>query len=91
MVLGSFAAVLLAILPAPVAPQDCGRMELRGRTTQIKADGLRCTTARRWSKTYVVDRRAPSGWTCRRYSSTSTALAFRCRRGGKTFFGIRRG
>ena len=78
----------VAAFSFPVAPRDCGRMEVRGTTYQIKADELRCTTARRWSRTYVVERRRPSGWTCKR--PTGSAIKFTCRRGDRTFFGIKR-
>jgi hypothetical protein len=83
-------AAAAAAPPAPVPPRDCGRMELRGKSIQIKADRVRCTTARRYAKGYVVQRRTPPGWKCRRYTG-GTKLAFRCLRGDQTFFGIRRG
>jgi hypothetical protein len=73
----------------PVPPRDCGPMQLRGTTYTIKADKVRCTTARRWSRTYVLRRRAPRAWRCRR--PVGTRVKFTCRSRDRTFFGIRRG
>jgi hypothetical protein len=57
----------------------------------IKADQLACTTARRYSKNYLISvSRKPTGYHCTRYSSTETKLKFRCVKGVKTFFAIRR-
>jgi hypothetical protein len=85
-------AVLLvsaAPSPAPVTPRNCGISTIGGKRYQIKADQIRCSTAKRWARTYLNRHRRPSGYSCRNYSS-STKLKFRCTKREKVFFAIKR-
>ena len=73
---------------AVVPPSDCGTIRVKAKRYNVKADQLRCTTAKRWTRTYLEKRRKPRGYTCRRYKNTK--LVFRCNRGVRSFFAIRR-
>jgi hypothetical protein len=75
----------LAIVP----PSDCGRMTVKAKRYTIKADQLRCATAKSHARRYLASRIKPSGYTCRNYGA-DTKLKFRCSRGVKVFFAIRR-
>ncbi|HYF25508.1 MAG TPA: hypothetical protein VD931_07190 [Baekduia sp.] len=79
---------LAAPAPAVVPPRDCGSLTVKGKRYNVKADQLRCADAKAWTRTYLERRRAPRGYRCRRY--TDTKLTFRCHRGVRTFFAIRR-
>ena len=81
----AFATPSAAIVP----PADCAIITVKGKRYNIKADQLRCATARPWSSRYLSTRRRPSGYTCRNFGS-ETKLKFRCSRGIKVFFAIRR-
>lgn len=86
-------AVACAALATPsaaiVPPTDCGIIRVKGKRYDIKADQLRCTTAKPWASKYLSTRKRPSGYTCRTYGS-ETKLKFRCSRGIKVFFAIKR-
>jgi hypothetical protein len=75
--------------PAPVPPKNCGSMEVKGRSYQIKAD-IRCKRARRYSRRYLAGNGKPDGWSCQRYSRSETNIAFRCTKGSRAVFAIRR-
>lgn len=83
--LGVTAASAGAIVP----PRDCGMQRVEGKRYQIKADQLRCTTAKTYSRRYLAEGRRPSGYRCRNYT-TATKLKFRCAKGVRVFFAIRR-
>jgi hypothetical protein len=74
---------------APVPPKDCGRLSAKGKRYQIKADQIRCTTARRHAARYLRYGVKPRGYSCRTYGS-STAIKFRCSKGVRVIFAIRR-
>lgn len=77
--------------PAIVPPKDCGYVAVHAKRYNIKADQLACTTARRYSKNYLISvKRKPTGYRCTRYTSAETKLKFRCVKGTRTFFAIRR-
>jgi hypothetical protein len=85
-------AVLLATAapsPAPVAPRNCGMMNVDGQRYQVKADQIRCKRAKRWARGYLARQSRPSGYRCRSFDS-STKLEFRCSKGIRVFFAIRR-
>jgi hypothetical protein len=85
-------ATLAAIAPpspAIVPPTDCGRLTVKGKRYTIKADQLTCATARPHASRYLSSHRKPKGYTCRDYGR-ETKLEFRCARGIKVFFAIRR-
>jgi len=84
---------LLALAPlsaAIVPPADCGILKVSsGKRYTIKADQLRCATAKPHASRYLSTHRRPTGYTCRDYGR-ETKLKFRCSRGVKVFFAIRR-
>jgi hypothetical protein len=86
-------AVLLvaaAPSPAPVAPRNCGMITVEGKRYQVKADQVRCRTARPQARRYLARGVRPAGFTCRSYNSSSTALKFRCWKGKKSILAIKR-
>lgn len=94
-VLGAIVCASVGLPAAPagaiVPPKDCGFLTVNAKRYNIKADQLACTTARRYSKNYLIStKRKPDGYRCTRYSSTETKLKFRCVKGARTFFAIRR-
>ena len=84
-------AVVLSLgsAQAIVPPRDCGMTTVKGQRYNIKADQLRCSTAKPHARRYLSTRRKPSGYRCKNYSG-STKLKFRCSRGDKVFFAIKR-
>jgi hypothetical protein len=87
------AALALAALgavqaAATVPPKNCGNITVKSRAYQIKADQVRCSTAKRYAKRYLSVRDAPSGWRCRDFSSSR--MKFRCTRGVRVVFAIKR-
>ena len=86
--------VACAALAAPsagaiVPPTDCGRLTVKSKRYDIKADQLRCATARSYASSYLKTGHRPTGYRCRNYGA-ETKLKFRCSRGVKVFFAIRR-
>jgi hypothetical protein len=87
-------ALIVAGIMAPgtaatVPPKNCGTITVKGKRYQIKADQMRCDTAKTYSRRYLRRRARPSGYRCRSYSG-GTALKFRCSKRVKVFFAIRR-
>jgi hypothetical protein len=89
----ALAVAMLAVLaprsPAIVPPTDCGALTVKAKRYVIKADQLRCASAKAHARRYLLTRRKPSGYTCRNFGA-ETKLKFRCSRGIKVFFAIRR-
>ena len=75
--------------PAPVPPRDCGMLDVRGKRFNVKADQIRCRTARTYARSYLRDSREPSGYRCRDYGRT-TSIEFRCSKGDRVLFAVRR-
>jgi hypothetical protein len=89
----ALAALVTAAAAAPsaatVPPKNCGFMTLEGHRYNVKADQMRCRTARSDLERYVVERKRPgAGWRCRTY--TGQALRYRCFKGVRELFGILR-
>ena len=85
-------AAVLALAPAATAivpPRNCGMLTVRGKHYSIKADQLGCRTARSHASRYLARDRRPRGYRCRDFGR-ETRLEFRCTRGVKVFFAIRR-
>ncbi len=87
------ATCLLAIAVAQpagaiVPPKDCGTTTVKSKRFQIKADQMRCSRAKDYARDYLRTRDRPRGYKCRNYKNSK--LRFRCVRGSKTFFAIRR-
>ena len=74
---------------APVPPRNCGMLEAKGKRFNIKADQIRCRTARRYARRYLVDHVRPRGYSCRTYGR-ETSIEFRCSKGVRVLFAIRR-
>lgn len=83
-------ALTATTAPAIVPPADCGPMEVQGKRYKIKADQLRCKPARAFALDYLKSGDRPRGYTCQK-GEPGSKLAFRCFKGIKEFFGIRRG
>ena len=88
------ALCVVALWPAAparaiVPPTDCGTTTVKGKRYTIKADQIRCSSAKRLSRSYLSTGRRPAGYACRTYSR-QTKLKFRCARGIKVFFAIKR-
>jgi hypothetical protein len=74
---------------AIVPPRNCGFMTVKSHRYNVKADQVRCRRAREYTRDYLRTHDRPSGYSCRNYDA-STAMKFRCTRGIKVFFAIRR-
>ncbi len=83
------ALVLGPVAGATVPPKNCGMLSVEGKRYQIKADQMRCSSAKTYSRRYLRSRARPSGYTCRNYSG-GTKLKFRCTKRVRVFFAIRR-
>jgi len=81
--------VTAAPSPAPVEPRNCGFIHVNGTRYQIKADQVRCRTAKSRARDYLRSHDRPTGYRCRSYDS-STRLKFRCWKGKRVYFAIRR-
>ena len=91
------AAIVVAVLlagsavqaaQATVPPRNCKIITVGGKRYNIKADQIRCPKARTWSATYLRAHRGPSGYRCR--DIRGSRMVFRCLRGDRSFFAIRR-
>ena len=74
---------------AIVPPRNCGVLTANGNRYNIKADQLRCRTARTYARRYLTSARKPRGYRCRNYGR-QTRIKFRCSRGIRVVFAIRR-
>jgi len=79
---------LSAVAAATVPPRNCGPLKVGSRSYIIKADQLRCSTAKADAKAYLVSRKKPRGFSCRDF--TGSKMTFRCNKGIQVFFAIRR-
>jgi len=86
------AALAAAVAPAGaiVPPRDCGMTTVKGKRFNVRADQISCKTAKPHARRYLSTGRRPSGYRCRNYSSRTTKLKFKCDRGVRSFFAIRR-
>ena len=69
------AAGLMAVaVPAGaiVAPVQCGKITAKGKTWRVTADQIRCSTAKKWSITYIKTFKEPRYYNCVRGSSGSS-------------------
>jgi hypothetical protein len=74
---------------AIVPPKNCGKLEAKGKRYNVKADQMRCRTARKHARRYLTGAGKPRGYTCRNYGR-DTKIKFRCSKGIKVVFAIRR-
>ena len=63
--------------------------ERESKRYQIKADQIRCATAKTYARRYLSRHSRPSGYRCTDFTS-STKLKFRCAKGVRVFFAIKR-
>jgi hypothetical protein len=82
-------ATIAARSAAIVPPSDCGMLTVKAKRYNIKADQLRCQSARSFASQYLSKRHRPAGYRCRDFGR-ETKLKFRCARGIQVFFAIRR-
>jgi hypothetical protein len=75
---------------APTAPKACGTLSAKGKRYQVKADQIRCSTARRQAGRYLRYGTKPRGYSCKTYSASETSIKFRCTKGVRVLFAIRR-
>ena len=77
---------------AIVPPKNCGKVSVKGKTYNIKADQLKCTKARDYSVAYLKSHKKPRYYSCFTYSGSS--IKFRCiatrYAPDKTFWAIKR-
>lgn len=62
---------LVAAVPAGaiVAPVQCGIIKVSGKSWRITADQIRCSTAKKWSTTYIKTRKEPRYYNCKKGTS----------------------
>jgi hypothetical protein len=62
---------LVATAPAGaiVAPVQCGKITVKGKQWRITADQIRCSTAKKWSATYIRSFKAPRYYKCKKGTS----------------------
>lgn len=84
------AVVLPSAGQAVVPPKDCGKMTLRGKPYQVKADQISCASGRRLAKAYWDRGAKPAGYKCSMPSTKRNRVRFYCNDGRKIFFAIRR-
>ena len=94
LLVAALAAALLLAGPATAAratvpPVNCGGLSVKGKRYTVKADQISCADARAHTRRYLGERRRPAGYRCANYTST-TKLRFRCAKGVRVFFAIRR-
>jgi hypothetical protein len=61
---------------AIVPPKDCGKVKVGHKTYNIKADQLKCASARDYSVTYLKTHHKPRYYSC--YSYSGSSIKFRC-------------
>jgi hypothetical protein len=92
VVMAAMLALVVAFAPgqawAPVPPKNCGMLKANGKRFNIKADQLRCRTARTYARRYLSRHRL-RGYNCRDYGR-GTSIEFRCSKGARVVFAIRR-
>jgi hypothetical protein len=79
--LGVAAALLVAVIAAGpagaiVPPKNCGKVSVKGKTYNVKADQLKCASARDYSVTYLKSHHKPRYYSC--YSYSGSSIKFRC-------------
>ena len=67
----AFAVALTASVPAGAitAPVQCGTIKVKGKKWRITADQIRCSTAKKYSATYIRTFRTPRYYKCKRGTS----------------------
>ena len=81
--------VFAAPSPAPVAPRKCGDITVKNKRYLVKADQVKCSTAKDWSRRYLKGDGHPKGYSCSP-GSAGSQLKFRCWKHERTYFAIKR-
>ena len=91
VVLAAVAVSLASALPASavVPPTNCGNVKVKGDKFNVKADQIRCRKAKPFAVDYLKHKDHPRGYKCENYGA-GTRIEFRCAKGIKVFFAIRR-
>jgi hypothetical protein len=91
VLLPTLCVLAIAALPAGavVPPKECGRMTVKKHKYDIKADQMPCKKAKGYTRDYLGNGHKPKGFSCHMYGK-ETSLKFRCEKGIKTFFAIKR-
>ena len=87
------AALVLVGAPAayaPVVPKNCGTVRAGGGSYTVKAHVVSCRSARGMARSYLGRGSRPRGWSCRKYPRRVTRIRFRCTRGARFVFAVRR-
>ena len=84
------AAVMATPAGATTAPKKCGTITVHGKDFAVRGHLLPCPFSRRNSRAFLADGIHPRGWNCRRYPPRLTRIAFQCRKGGRSYYAIRR-
>ncbi len=92
LVVAAVAAALClpAAAPAVVPPKDCGRMTVKGKRYQVKADQISCSTGRDHARRFLSSGRKPGGYKCRKFSRDKNKVNFQCNKGRTVFLAINR-
>ncbi|MEA2272175.1 MAG: hypothetical protein QOI98_883 [Solirubrobacteraceae bacterium] len=61
---------------AIVPPKNCGTIKVSHKRWQIKADQIRCTTARKYATAYIAHHTRPRGYSCHKFKGS--ALYAKC-------------
>jgi hypothetical protein len=83
---------LLLLVPAAEAQaghaKNCGVVSnvKGGRDYRVRANGVTCDFARKWSRRYIRRGRRRRGWSC---SRPTGKITFYCRREGKYYYAQR--
>lgn len=90
---GRLAVLAAAVLLVPAAParadhvsKSCGAMAQGSSDYRVKARGVRCKFARKWTRAYLRRSRRPRGWSCFR---PGTDVSFYCRKGSRSYWAER--
>ena len=75
---------------ATTGPKRCGTISVSGRDFAVRGHLLPCRFSRRKSRAYLAEGTHPPGWSCRRYPPRLTRIAFQCRKGGRSYYAVRR-
>ena len=84
------AAFTAAPTGATTTPKKCGTITVHGKNFAVRGHLLPCRFSRRNSRRFLADGSHPRGWSCRRYPPQLTRIAFQCRKGGRSYYAIRR-
>lgn len=89
-----FVCAGLALTAAPAdatrPPTRCGKMEVGSHTYKVNTHLLSCDFGRKWTRRYLQSGDHPHGWSCTSYSPEETRIAFSCRKGGTSYYAVRK-